>query len=695
MATHVWTGATNTSYNNAGNWTGGIPSAGGVVTFSGSVNCVMDVATAAVNSWDMTGYTGILSSTGNIRIDNAADAVCLFAGGTHTWSGRLLLNPASTKTLSLTSAGKLGACTGITQNGAGTVSLQDNLTIDVSGSNGVIYINAAGTLTTNNYSIYARQLNSTISGTRTFNLGTSVITLISNTYPIYLLNGTINIADTNHEFVLTGSGLLITATSTNCNINKITCSGLSVVKLTNNNNTIKTLSFTGTASQTCYLELQSNVTIATSLTLNGNSAINRLLVQSNTIGTARTITLGASATMASVSNYVDLQDITMSGGAANERDFQTNSKSAGDCGGNTGIAFTTAADQTFTNADGGNWSLSTNWTSRVPLPQDNVSLNRGGNYNSGVTITADMPRLGKNIDCTGMTWTGTAIGFNIAYNRSATLYGDLTFISGITGASNGIICIAGRSDSTITTAGRLLSFITTQKTPAYRLIMLDALNTFYDGAGGAILVTNGYTLTVRYFYLSTPGSDLSNSTIIHSSDGFYIVNGVTCTNVDIYHTHIGTNNNYLTLGNNTYRDIIITPSANATTFSGAFTFRNMTMASAGAKTVKFTKSNTVTLTGNEFLSGTAGALITIDTNDGTGTWTLNKTTEIINSDYLNLTRSAASGGASFYAGPLSHSTDGGGNTGWVFTAAPPSGLGWIPLMNSPNILGSPMAGAIY
>jgi hypothetical protein len=130
------------------------------------------------------------------------------------------------------------------------------------------------------------------------------------------------------------------------------------------------------------------------------------------------------------------------------------------------------------------------------------------------------------------------------------------------------------------------------------------------------------------------------------------------------------------MGANTYNNIQIVPGSGVLTFTGAFTFANMTMASAGTKTVKFTKTITYTMTGTDFLNtaGTSTSLVTIDTDDGAGTWTLNKTSGTVNSDYLSLTRSVASGGASFYAGPTSHSTDGGSNTGWVFTAAPGGGV---------------------
>lgn len=53
--------------------------------------------------------------------------------------------------------------------------------------------------------------------------------------------------------------------------------------------------------------------------------------------------------------------------------------------------------------------------------------------------------------------------------------------------------------------------------------------------------------------------------------------------------------------------------------------------------------------------------------------TLSKSTGIVSADFLSISRSIATGGADWYAG--ANSTNGGGNTGWIFTAAPSAGGG--------------------
>ena len=166
-----------------------------------------------------------------------------------------------------------------------------------------------------------------------------------------------------------------------------------------------------------------NITVTNNLTISdGATLTNRVLCQSNTVGTPRTIT----CTGASV-NYsnVDFQDITIVDGT-----LGTNT-SVGDCGGNTGITFTTADAQTWNNADGGSWSTAANWTgtilSRVPLPQDNVSM--GIAYNTSKTVTADMQRLGKSIDWTGATWT---TGLTFTKSSNVSIFGSFTLINSLT-----------------------------------------------------------------------------------------------------------------------------------------------------------------------------------------------------------------------------------------------------------------------
>ncbi len=87
--------------------------------------------------------------------------------------------------------------------------------------------------------------------------------------------------------------------------------------------------------------------------------------------------------------------------------------------------------------------------------------------------------------------------------------------------------------------------------------------------------------------------------------------------------------------------------------------------------------NTITV-GTFIATGTVSSIITITSDTLGQPFYLVKTSGIVGCDYLSLTDSIASGGATFYAG--SHSTDVSGNSGWLFSDYPGSnGISFMSL----------------
>lgn len=94
----------------------------------------------------------------------------------------------------------------------------------------------------------------------------------------------------------------------------------------------------------------------------------------------------------------------------------------------------------------------------------------------------------------------------------------------------------------------------------------------------------------------------------------------------------------------------------------------------------FSVSNTVSPSGFNFynatpvivsafvVSGSAGNLVTITGN-------LQKSANVVAANYLSITNSVASGGATWYAG--ANSVDNGGNSGWIFASPAYSGSGFL------------------
>ena len=213
--------------------------------------------------------------------------------------------------------------------------------------------------------------------------------------------------------------------------------------------------------------------------------MNRLIVQSGTVGTQRTITAAAYV----ITGDVDFMDINLaySGGAS-----WTNAGSAyiGDALGNAGAVTTNAnvsATQTATGTASFTWSTH-GWTSRVPLPQDDVVINNA--FVAGRTVTADMPRLGRSIDFTGSTnaptWNGDG-------STGKNIFGSLTLIIGMLLSNWGATtAFRGRSSYTLTSASvswpNSLSFNAPSGT--YSLqdnLQLTAAGGTITNAGGALM----------------------------------------------------------------------------------------------------------------------------------------------------------------------------------------------------------------
>lgn len=550
-----------------------------------------------------------------------------------------------------------------------------------------------GSLNTNNQTLNIGAISSNNSNTRTLTLGSSVLNLSgmystdSSTVGFNTTTGMTFNADTSTINISKASAYFVGGGKTFNNVN-FTGGGTNIIVANVGAPTIKNMTVTGTVSKTNILQLNVGINITDSLNLNGNSVSNRILVQSDVLGTARTIDLGASATFKTNSSNIDFQDVKVIGGLFGDRDLSNIPGGSGDCGGNSGIILTDGTTQTFTNPAGGNWSEPSNWTSRIPLPQDDVSLNRGGPYNSGVTITIDMPRVGKSINATGMTWTGTATTLNHSSNSAHWyIYGSLTLISTMTYISNtSFDHFMGRADYTLDSAGKYFNEIRVEMYNG-RLTLQNNINML-----GANLVVNYGTFDANDYNVSTMAvvSSNTNKRAIYMGDGTW-----TLTYINTLWNFSDTTNLVFDAENSTiaiihttatqafygnsliYNNIVITPGSGPLTFSGAFTFSNMTMSEPGTKTIKFTKNTTYTMTGANFLTGNGSNLITVSSDTGGTPFTLTKSSGTVSCDYLSVQDSTATGGAEWFAGANSANVSGNDAKGWIFAAPSAQDRYWV------------------
>lgn len=572
-----------------------------------------------------------------------------------------------------------------------------------------------GTFTTNNHSVTCSDFISASGNARTINLGSSVINtddgLNFNATNLTLNAGTSTINDagtfagggyTYATVNLTGNSITTSGNNTfttlgmsgtsqtlagNNTITTLTSSGASVTVSGNNTittgtftgggvtlsgaNTFTTLNITGTAVLNDTVNLGGNQIITTTFNIDGNSQVNRLLIKSNTLGTARTLTL-TGATVSGCTN-VDFLDITVTPSI----DLSAITGGSGDLGGNTGITFTTPIS-VYWVGNSGNWSdYASHWadssggvagSGRMPLAQDTAIFDENSFTVTNRTVTVDVPYVGNinaldssnygtiysasTVNCYGNLSLG-AIGFNTVsglymYGRNAPMIGCTTY--------------------NITGDVYLYPYGTT-------LTLSDDLyltGTLYLRCGTADFLA--HNVLAGYFDSST-----TTYTRVLSPDGAIIqLNGTAAT------TKWNVNATNFTLSANTALIIFTNSTTNAQTFTGGTgitTYYGLEITGSASYTTTFTTANTFayiyvdrteaakTLAGNVTLTVSAFIAPVVGTTTVTITNTdFSKASGTVVSDYLVISGSTASGGASFYAG--ANATDSGGNSGWTFTDAP-------------------------
>lgn len=668
--------ATRTISNAGGNWDsvgswveGAVPtSADDVVATGTSGNLTLNV-TAACRSINLTNYVGVLTHNNGINLnigDGTAGAgniaLKFVAGMTYTpvtsaCTVRLISTSATQQTVD--PGGKSFSIFVVTGVGA---SYLLSSTMAVS-STGTFQLNA-GIWNTNGQTMNVGTVNINDTSTAELTLGASII------------NATFWNMAALTTFNAGTSSIRLTGTATfnggGRTYNELQLNGTS--HALNGANTFATLTRTGTATKTDSLTIGANQTITGTLTINGNSTVNRLLVQSDVLGTPRTLTAGTvSVTRA------DFMDIT--GAGAGSWNLSAITGGSGDCGGNSGITFTTAADQHWLNASSGSWSTAANWTSRVPLPQDNVFMDKA--FGTSQAVTSDMPRLGKNIDWTGATWT-TALTWTTSV--SCRNFGSLTLISGLTTSGAGLFTFHGRANCTFTTHGVTIVFplgITVIGATLTQQGNLTCTSSSLFLLSGGTWDANNFNVTFRGIN-GNSGSSLNDRDIVMGS-GTWTVTGsgaawnmgtgtVTAGTSTIKYTDTTNNSASFSGGGLVYNNIWFDRGASTgsiTITSGSNTFNDFKDDGTAAHSILFGAGTTTTV--NTFnVTGASGAVITINSNT-TATHNLVKSTGgNISCDWLNIQHSVASPASTWYAGTNSTNNQGvaTAGSGWLFTAPP-------------------------
>ena len=676
MALRYWVG-------NGGNWSdatnhwsntsGGIPGAGNLPlstdnvffdanSFSSGSQTVTINVTANCKDMDWTGVANTPTLAGSSAL-NIYGGLTLVSGMTATFTGSITF--LASGPVNITLGGQTLVSNIAFLNSNGTWSLQDAFNI------GTRTLNVtSGHFDTNNNLVTVGLFLSSGVSTRTITLGSSVINVSDDTgwdmsiaTNLTLNAGTsvINITGTNARF--SGGG------KTYNNVT-ITGAGLHYIIGTN---TFSNLTVTGTATKTDFLALFANQTITGTLSLSGNSSVNRLLVRTLELGITRTLTANA----VSLSN-VDFNDITGAGSAS-----PFTGTSLGDAQNNSGITFTTPVVRYWVATSGGSWSSTSSWSASsggasgasVPLCHDTVYIDANSITSTGRTVSADMVRLGRDIDFTGVLNT-PKLSLGAA---ECSIYGDLKLVSGMTSKASFLnLVFAARDSVTFTTGGITvgnniyIQLVTGVLTLSGNLIYGNP-NTFTLNTG--TFDANGNNVTGGKFD-SNFGS--GNNRTLSMGAGTWTLNGTrtvwnmatitdlilneSTSTIDITNT-TGTLKTFAG-GGEAYNNLTV--SGDNVTISGPNVFNTLALNNGGLPTgTRFTSGITQTLTSFS-TNGSSGSLAIMFASTSGSSAILSKSSGIVSEDYMQIKDSYTTGGASWFAGL--NSIDNGGNSGWSFTA---------------------------
>jgi len=698
--TGLWTDDTSWSTTSGGAADTVEPTAADDVIFDSNSGNITITAAAVCRSLDMTSGTGNYAGV----LNHDAGFTLSIGDGTAGAGNVALKLVASTYTIdnALTSAISF-VSTSTTQQGitwAGNT--HGNLTFngvagswifnDASTGVGTTTTLTNGTLNTNGQTCSWGTFTSSNNNTRVLTMGASNITISNGNGVVWQIDGSnITINANTSAITLTGANTTFagsgTASAKTYYSVSLTGSGAAVLAGTNND-TFTNFTRTGTAVKTDSLSVAGNRTITGTLRLDGASVTNRLLVASNTLGTARTIT---AATMSASTDNVDFRDITGAGAAS----WDLSAKSTGDAGGNTNITFTTAQTQYWVGGTG-SWSTAAEWGTtsggsggRTPLPQDDTVFDANSFSAPNQDSFMDMPRCGKTL-----TATAAAIGANTPrlYNSNAIeIYGGYD-LSGVNNSSigNGFnFTLAGRGSFTLTQGsytGMAGSATTILAAPGGTYTLLDAM-AFNSTVRGFQISHGTFDADVYNVTVGILNNNVTTTKVISMGSGTWTITGsgtsmwllnATGTTLNAETSTIlstATASKTFTGGGLTYHNLTFSGTGTATiTIAGSNTFTGKFKdIGTAAHTISFTSNTTQTFTappntpGSSFsVIGSIGNVITLDKSSIINA-TLSDASGINCCDYLTISGVTATGGASWYAGI--HST-GGTDIGWLDASCP-------------------------
>lgn len=244
-----------------------------------------------------------------------------------------------------------------------------------------------------------------------------------------------------------------------------------------------------------------------------------------------------------------------------------------------------------------------------------------------------------------LTMNGNTLASNIRLNATTTLY-----LSDALTMNKGITITAGTFDANdfnVTTRSVVLFGV-----GAKTINMKSGLWTINGSTGGVV----GDSYTWRAWDLSTNAANPS-FTLDKGTANILLSAFADSHILDFYG------------GGLTYNKVSVSGNYSGTQvrFYNSNTFDTLESLKTVAATIRFNDGTTQTI-GTWNINGSSGNAITL-TSVSTGTHTLSKSSGSVSTSYLAISKSIATGGATWNAYTTNGNTDGGGNSGWNFFAA--------------------------
>ena len=342
----------------------------------------------------------------------------------------------------------------------------------------------------------------------------------------------------------------------------------------------------------------------------------------------------------------------------------------------------------FARTAGGNWNSNSTWSTTsggaadtvAPVAADNVFLDaNSGDVNINTFV------LGRSLDCNGYTGTLThTSGQELRLGDATGGTGNrvLRLVAGMTYVSNGAIFgfVSGSGTAqTIATAGQTLGRMNFNATGTGGYTISGAntcigVVTLTDG----VMLLNGQacswlsfsssntaTRTVTFTGATVTLTDTSATTVWNMATSTNATLSVT--NSTIVIAGATTNTRTFAGGGLTYSTLSYTESnsSGALVITGGNTFATLTVTDdTVGKTLTLPSGETTTISTALNINGAAGRLNTLNSSTPGSPATISKTSGTVTVDYVTITDSTATGGATFIAG--ANAVDGGGNNGWIF-----------------------------